>query len=197
MKVAQYEVLGNDAKRNVRPAGTIGTFASSSLTHGLRAQAGNRSSLCGTVRVSFSIPGTSYRATFVMSLRDTHRSPTSPSGTLLSSCCPPAEATDKLSSWAFALSDCPNYGTVTELSHPPDSGSEMQGIKGCRRDAPISLQRKGNSCRILSLRWPNPHFTSTGSLVGSSSTNGFWRKLKIRAIRFWSESSFSVSSARI
>jgi hypothetical protein len=26
MKVAQYEVLGNDANRNARPAGTIETF---------------------------------------------------------------------------------------------------------------------------------------------------------------------------
>ena len=64
----------------------------------------------------------------------------------------------------IALPDRSNCGNVTELSHPPGSGSEMQGIKGCRRDAPISSQRKGNSCSIfLSPRWPNPHFISTES----------------------------------
>ena len=34
MKVAQYEVPGNDAKRNARPGRNDGTFDSSSLTYG-------------------------------------------------------------------------------------------------------------------------------------------------------------------
>jgi hypothetical protein len=64
----------------------------------------------------------------------------------------------------ISLPDRPNYDSVTELSHPSGGGSEMEGIKGCRRDTPISSQRKGNSCSIfLSPRWPNPHFISTES----------------------------------
>jgi hypothetical protein len=34
MKLAQYEVPGNDAKRNARPGRNDGTFDSSSLTYG-------------------------------------------------------------------------------------------------------------------------------------------------------------------
>ena len=37
---AQYEVLGNDAKRNARPAGTIEMFNSSSLTYSFASASG-------------------------------------------------------------------------------------------------------------------------------------------------------------
>jgi hypothetical protein len=73
MKVAQYEVLGNDANRNARPAGTIETFGSSSFTYGLTGASSQ------SIVPSASGTGHSFRTpTQHFVLGDFHRVPTGP-----------------------------------------------------------------------------------------------------------------------
>ena len=71
MKVAQYEVLGNNAKKNVRPGrDDRSVLASGPLVHGFSSVSSRRSSLAGRTSLFASFPSTSYWATFTKSLRD-------------------------------------------------------------------------------------------------------------------------------
>jgi hypothetical protein len=70
MKVAQYEVLGWRSERVTRPGrdDRLPACAREAVCERRGAKRFDRPS--GTGRVSRSIPGTSYRATFIESLRD-------------------------------------------------------------------------------------------------------------------------------
>jgi hypothetical protein len=65
MKVAQYEVLGSDAKEMSVPPGMIEPFASGSLACGSTSVSAHRSSRPGRVAFSKKQPSTSYWATFI------------------------------------------------------------------------------------------------------------------------------------
>jgi len=69
MKVAQYEVLGNDAYREVRPGGTIETFGLLISRTRVPSASTRRSSLPGRV-VSKTKPSLRGWATINVSLRD-------------------------------------------------------------------------------------------------------------------------------
>jgi len=70
MKVAQYEVLGNGAKRDARPA-RDDRKVRLLVSHMRHARISNcRSSLPGLNRFFERQPSTSYWATFIVSLRD-------------------------------------------------------------------------------------------------------------------------------
>jgi hypothetical protein len=70
MKVAQYEVLGSDAKEMSVPSGTIETFGSGSLACGSTSVSAHRSSRPGRLAFSKKQPSTSYWATFIGSCRN-------------------------------------------------------------------------------------------------------------------------------
>jgi hypothetical protein len=71
MKVAQYEVLGNNAKRDVRPGrDERSVLAPGPLVCSFTSVGSRRSSRPGRVVFFERHPSTSYWATFIESLRD-------------------------------------------------------------------------------------------------------------------------------
>jgi hypothetical protein len=71
MKVAQYEVLGNNAKRDVRPGrDDRSVLAPGPLVCGFTSVSNRRSSRPGRVVFFARHPSTSYWASFTWSLRD-------------------------------------------------------------------------------------------------------------------------------